>query len=172
MSAPPKTREMAYTVWRQCGHNLSEAVRVLDREHGYSISRQSLIEWKKKYDWEGRAARAEAEQQQQAEATSDTAIMAVLLKQKQKYEDYLESLPIGKVDHQAIYAFNNLLKTIVDIRSRGENPADIDRPKLFMEDLEFVAKTLEEIDPEALKAFARNFDTVIDRFKEQHAQAA
>lgn len=173
MAVPTKTRELAYKVYRECGQNISETVRVMNSKHGYAVSRQSVTEWSKKYDWEARAARAEAEEKEQAEATSDEALLTVLLTQKKKYETYFESLAVGSVDNQAIYAYNSILKTLLDIREKisdhAQGVVDIDRPKLFLEDMEFIAETLKEIDPEGLKVFARNFDELITRFKEQHA---
>jgi len=120
-NAPPETREFAYNVWRECGQNLSECHRKMNGEHEYVISRQSLHEWKTKYDWEARAARAEAEKSMMADATSDDAILAPLLKQKEKYEAYFDGMAVGKVDNQAVYGYNAILKTILDIRQKIED---------------------------------------------------
>lgn len=119
--APVETRELAYSVWCECGQNLSECHRKMNGEHGYVISRQSLHEWKTKYDWEGRAARVEAEKMMMADATSNDAILAPLLKQKTKYEEYFDSLEVGKVDNQAVYGYNSILKTILDIKQKMED---------------------------------------------------
>jgi len=56
---------------------------------------------------------------------------------------------------------------------KEEKTVQIDRPALFLEFLEFIAATLREIDPAGLKILARkdNFEKIIERFKEQHAQA-
>jgi len=116
---PVETRELAYQTWRECGQNLSETHRKMNGELGYVISRQTLHEWKTKYDWEGRAARAEAEEKHLADATSDEALLLVLLKQKKKYEEYFDSLEPGKVDNQAVYGYNSILKMILDIRSKS-----------------------------------------------------
>lgn len=171
IEAPAESRERAYEVWRSCGQNITETTRALKRDHNYDISRQSLHAWKDKYDWERRAAQAEAENKQQIESTSDDALMTVLLKQKKKYEGYFESLALGTVDNQAVYAYSNILKTLLDIRERisGDKIIDFDRPKIFLEDMEFIVSTLQEIDPEGLKVIAKSFDTIIERFKEQHA---
>jgi hypothetical protein len=173
IDAPAKSREFAYTTWRQCGQNITETARVLKRDHNYDISRQSLHAWKDKYDWERRAAQAETEEKSRTEETSDESLLTVLLKQKKKYEEYFESLSLGTVDNQAIYAYNNILKTLLDIRERisGDNEIDIDRPKIFLEDMEFIAETLREIDPAGLKVFAGNFDEIIERYKGLNAQA-
>ena len=171
IDAPAKSRELAYSIWRACGQNLTETARVLKRDHDYEISRQSLHEWKKKYGWEERAARAEAEEKDKADATSDEALLSVLLAQKKKYEDYFDTLDLGFVDNQAIYAYNNILKTLLDIREKisGDKVVDIDRPKIFLEDLEFMAGILKDIDPAGLKVLGKNFDTIVQRFKEAHA---
>ena len=120
-NAPSETREFAYNVWCGCGQNLSECHRKMNGEHGYVISRQSLHEWKTKYDWEARAARTDAEKSMMANATSDDAILAPLLKQKEKYETYFDNLEVGKVDNQAVYGYNAILKTILDIRQKIED---------------------------------------------------
>jgi len=38
--------------------------------------------------------------------------------------------------------------------------------------MEFVAKTLNEIDPEGLKVFAGSFDEIIAKFKDHYAKTA
>jgi hypothetical protein len=50
--------------------------------------------------------------------------------------------------------------------------AAVDEPALFLKNMEFIAKTLNDIDPEGLKIFATNFDVITARFKEQYAQEA
>lgn len=170
MAAPVETKELAYETWKACGQNLSEAHRKLNGDLGYVISRQSLHEWKTKYDWEGRAARAEAEEKHIADATSDEALLAVLLKQKKKYEVYFDAQPVGTVDNQAVYGYNSILKTIVNIRPKGDGAA-IDRPKIFLEDLEWIARALQETDPEGLKILARNFDALTVKFKAEYLNA-
>lgn len=174
MAAPTKTRELAYKVYRECGQNISETVRIMNSQHGYAVSRQSVTEWSKKYDWEARAATAEAEEKERKDAISNDALLSVLITQKKRYEKYFNALAIGSVDNQAIYAYNSILKTLLDIREKisGGQGVDIDRPKVFLEDMEFVAAVLKEIDPPGLEVFARSFDVVIAKFKEQHAETA
>lgn len=48
---------------------------------------------------------------------------------------------------------------------------DIDRPALFLEDLQFIANVLKDLDPEGLKILARSFDLIVARFKAEHAKA-
>jgi hypothetical protein len=118
-NVPAETLELAYKTFRECGQNLSETHRKMNGELGYVISRQSLHEWKTKYDWEGRAARAEAETQYLVEATTDKALLLPLIKNKKKYEDYFDSQPIGSMDTQAIHGYNATIKMIMDIRSKS-----------------------------------------------------
>ncbi len=172
MAQPHDMKILAYDIWRTCGQNLSECERLLKREHNFKVSRQTLTEWKEKYNWEDRAARADAEKIRQEEDISDGALLSALLGQKKKYEAYFENLPMGSIDNQAVYAYSNLLKKIVDIRPKGGEQVDVDRPKLFLEDLDFIAKTLKEIDPEGLKVLGRNIDVIVARFKESHEKAA
>jgi len=172
LTQPHDMKILAYEIWCACGQNLSECERLLKSEHNFKISRQTLTEWKEKYDWQGRAARAEAEQADQAEDISDGAIMKTLLVQKKKYDIYFENLPVRTVDNQSLYAYSNLLKKIVDMRSKDGGGETIDRPKIFLEDLDFIAHYLHENDPEGLKAFGRNIDAIVSRFKESHAQAS
>jgi hypothetical protein len=58
------------------------------------------------------------------------------------------------------------------IKASAGPEQDLDRPALFLEDLEFIANILNEIDPEGLKVLARNFETIIARGKAQYAQTA
>ena len=168
-------KQIAYDTWRRCGHNLVDTVRVLKSENNFTVTRQTLASWRDEYDWEARAARAEAEEKSLSESTdiSDNALLNSLLKQKANYERYFETLPAGRIDNQAVYAYSNLLKKIVDIRPKEDgSTVDIDRPKLFLEDMDFIAKTLKEIDPEGLKVLGRSIDVIIARFKDAHAKAA
>jgi len=80
----------------------------------------------------------------------------------------------NNLDPQDVYAVIRLEKLARERESKGqENTApDVDLPKIFLENLEFIAEILKEIDPEALKVFGRNFETIVQKFKEQHAQTA
>jgi len=48
-------------------------------------------------------------------------------------------------------------------------PMDIDKPALFLGNLEWLAIKLKETDPEGLKVLARNFDSLVIQFKTEHA---
>jgi hypothetical protein len=76
------------------------------------------------------------------------------------------------INPQDMHGFKSVLSMIEPKeKEKDQAVADIDRPKLFLEDMEFVAEVLKEIDPEGLKIFARNFDVIVNRFKERKAAA-
>jgi len=66
-------------------------------------------------------ARTEAEEKNMQDAVSNDAILTPLLKQKIKYEQYFDGLAVGKVDNQAVYGYNSILKTILDIKQKIED---------------------------------------------------
>ncbi len=79
-------------------------------------------------------------------------------------------------DPQDVFAVIKLERMALawEKEQRKEDPAaapEIDRPRIFLEDMEFVAETLREIDPEGLKVLGRNFETIVDRFKGTHEKA-
>ena len=76
------------------------------------------------------------------------------------------------LDPQQVYAAARIEMMAARQDKKEEKTDQADRPKIFLEDMEFVAETLKEIDPEGLKILARNFDVIITKFKERHAQTA
>lgn len=79
-------------------------------------------------------------------------------------------------DPQDVFAVIKLERMALawEKEQRQEDPAaapEIDRPRIFLEDMEFVAETLREIDPEGLKVLGRNFETIVERFKGTHEKA-
>lgn len=79
---------------------------------------------------------------------------------------------LGSLNPQDLYAVIKLETMAARQDKKEEKTVRTDRPALFLEDMEFVAKVLKEVDPEGLKVFAENFDVIIEKFKEQHAQTA
>jgi hypothetical protein len=78
-------------------------------------------------------------------------------------------------DPQKVYAFARLDKQTAAAVKRPQEAAaavEIDRPALFLEDLNFITNVLKEVNPEGLKVFAESFDAIVGRFKAQYAQTA
>ena len=81
------------------------------------------------------------------------------------------------LDPQCVYAVTRIERIIAEAKRRvveegnGANE-HVDRPRLFLEILEFIAEALKEFDPEGLKVFARNFDLLVDLYKSRIEQGA
>jgi len=72
---------------------------------------------------------------------------------------------------QDVHAAIGLAKlTLLQEKKQAEvSPAvALDHPRVFLENLEFVAGFLKDRDPEGLKILARNFDALITAFKERN----
>jgi hypothetical protein len=70
------------------------------------------------------------------------------------------------LDPQDVYAASRMEATSKDHGQASLSvPPEVDRPKLFLEDMEFIVTTLKEIDPEGLKVLAGSFETIVEKFK-------
>jgi len=75
------------------------------------------------------------------------------------------------LDPQHVYAAARLENVAAKHAPRDKDTEpDIDKPSLFLDNLEFVAGFLKDHDPEGLKVLARNFDALIEEFKKAHAK--
>ena len=84
--------------------------------------------------------------------------------QKALTEKALETL-----DPQAVYALARFRTATSKEAAQNDKEPDIDRPKLFMEDMEFAVKILQEVDPQALKLFGKHFGLIVRRWKDEHS---
>ncbi len=75
-------------------------------------------------------------------------------------------------DPQKVFAFIRLEALAGRQERKSEDAPKIDRPALFLEDLEFIAGILRDRDPEGLKILANNFDVLLGEFKAKNAAAA
>lgn len=55
-------------------------------------------------------------------------------------------------------------------KNQQETVVDIDKPRIFMEHLQWLSAKLKEIDPEGLKILAKNYDALLYQFKSEYAQ--
>ncbi len=96
-----------------------------------------------------------------------------LKQQLVKLRDTMLKKAVDSNDPNTAYAALKIVKLQMDSdKDQSMEAVEVDRPKLFLEDMEFVAETLKEIDPQGLKVLLQNFDVIVNRFKEQHAQAS
>ena len=76
------------------------------------------------------------------------------------------------INPQDMHGFKSVLSMIEPKeKEKDQAVADIDRPKLFLEHLEFIVSVLKEIDQEGLKVILRNFDEITNRFKDTSLNA-
>ena len=120
-----ENQELAFRTWRACGQNIELTIRTLKRDHGLPISKPTLYDWIDKFNWKDRAARADAEEQKadDAQMSFEEKMLADLVKQKEKYERYFETLKEGVTDNQATYAYTALVRLIADIKKKTPDPA-------------------------------------------------
>lgn len=130
----------------------------ISRELG--VSENQLKRWGRFAEW-----RPKREQYLKSKALDLRRMMDV----KETMFKKLESGVEPNVVHQALSAIRQA-ESFIESKL---NPAagDIDRPAIFLEDLRFIVQTLNEVEPKAVQIVNDHFDLIVDRFKEQYAQA-
>src|SRR5574343_194080 len=159
---------MAYRVWRECGQNVEQTLRRLRKSpDGFPLSKPTLIEWREKYDWIARAARAEAEEQRANDAVvgAEGKAITALEKIQQNYETYFETLGTTKVDNQAMFAYTGVVKSIMEIKMK----AGAYKAAVFIEVMKDLIEWLSKNDPDAVGVIERNFDDLASWAKEKYA---
>lgn len=138
-----------------------EELTLVETARATGISEHTLKNWSAAEGW--REKREERRRRQE-----DIDRTKELLRQK------LADMCVEKLDPQYIYALVRLEKAAQASRKKTDLVAapEIDRPKIFLEDMEFIVETLKEIDPQGLKVLGRNFETIVRRFKERHEAQA
>jgi len=132
------------------------------------VSITTLSRWKQDGEWDER-------RQEWAKAQGEIKRDSLKLRQK-LVARALQIMEEDRPGPQELYAASAIASRLG--RGEGQGTAadkpemELDRPALFLEDLKFVAKVLKETDPEGLKVVARNFETIVARFKAQHAQTS
>ena len=165
MAIGNELREIAYTLWRDNGRNLAKIERLLKSQHRTPVSRVTLTAWCKDYGWEDRAAQAEAAAEKLKNATNIETLLNDLIKRKEGYDNYFDSLAVAKIDNQATYAYAGLLKKIAEMQAMQTAVVGFDRPKFFLENLQWLVGWLKANDPEGLTVLARNIDSMTTAYK-------
>lgn len=116
-----ENRELAFRVYCEQGGNIEGTIRVLEKKHGLKLSKNTFYDWMEKYKFKERLKNIDAERQKtkDIQISFEERMMNDLLKQKEKYEAYFETLP--GIDNQAQFAYANIIKTIIEL-SRKLNP--------------------------------------------------
>lgn len=150
---PWELRERAEELYIVDGYTLAQVAT----ETGISV--QALEKWSVVDGW---VEKKKEYRQTLGEIKRNTVLLRKSLIQK----------ALGSLDPQDIYAAVRLESVAMREKKKDEVQQDIDRPRLFLENLNFIASVLKEIDPEGLRVLAESFEEIVRRFKEAHAKAA
>lgn len=171
MAIDTELKELAYSLWRDNDRNLAKVERILKTEHRTPVSRQTLTTWCKSHGWEDRAAQAEAQALLLKDATKMETLLADLIERKQGYDNYFKTQPSNaKPDNQATYAYAGLLKRIAEMQAMQSAVVGFDKPKFFLENLQWIIGWFKENDPQGLPVLARNLDNMTLAFKSELIQ--
>ena len=149
MSYPEDTREIAEEIYVYEGLTLEQVAERTD------IPMPTLKQWSSDGDW----FQKKKEYRTAALAIKHNTIQL----QKKLTEKALETL-----DPQAVYALARFRVATRKEVTQDQKEPDIDRPRMFLEDMEFAVKILQEVDPAALKLFGKNFGIIVRRWKEEN----
>ncbi len=142
-------RDRAEELYVEVGLTYAELAEQLDA----GIS--TLKSWGRKGHW--RRKKGEFREAQRA-----------LRQNLQKLRSGMVQKALGSMEPQDVFAALRLEKMARDTAKKDATAApEIDRPRLFLEALEFTAGVLRERDPEGLKVFARNFEEIVRQFKKK-----
>ena len=140
------------------GQNLSEIAAALD------ISAESLRVWKAESRTPGDDAdgwdKARAQKRGKAQRLRDLFDGQL---------EYIEGLPKDTVSAPMMDVLAKLGALVERFEAAEQDKGAVDRPKLFLEALTWLATKLRDMDPEGLKVLERNFDALIIQFKAGHA---
>jgi hypothetical protein len=149
-------RELAYRVWRQAGGSMAETLRVLDAEHDWPLSRQTLFDWRGSLGWEARRAAEEAEERrrQRAAATDRLAMLAGLDLQIERYaEAFGVAGASGEMpDPRAVSAYAGLMRLRLELARDMDAGAGLDRGDIVAAALEWLSAWVAERMPQHAEA--------------------
>jgi len=135
------------------------------------VSRQTLTAWKKATLKPGEEF-DEWDRERQIKASNGERLRALFNREM----THLENSEAGSLSPATLDGLTKLGTLIQrqekmeeEARQREMAGAEFDRPAVFLENIEWLARNLKEIDPEGLKILARNFDELTIRFKAEHA---
>ena len=140
------------------GQNLAEIAAALD------ISAESLRVWKAESRTPGDDTdgwdKARAQKRGKAQRLRDLFDGQL---------EHVESLPKDQVSAPMMDVLAKLGALVERFEAAEADKGAVDRPKLFLEALTWLATKLRDMDPEGLKVLERNFDALIIQFKAEHA---
>lgn len=144
------------------GKNLTEIGQELD------VSVTSLSKWK----CESKRPDQKADDWDLARARKRTYAhrLRALFEREMEFVENQDAGSLGGQSADLLSKLGSLVSRFEDLERSGRT--DVDRPAIFLQDLEWLAGKLKEIDPQGLAVLARNFDELIFAFKAEHAKAS
>jgi len=159
MAIDYETKQRAQDLYVVEGMTLEEVASACE------ISDRTAANWSTEGDWTGERARYR-------EAIAGIRSNSIKLKQQLIQKALFTLTGMDNIDPQDMHGFRSILVATEIKEKEKDAVANIDRPKIFLEDMEFVAEVLREIDPEGLKVLAGSFEEIVTRFKGKHAKTA
>lgn len=159
-----ENRELAFRIYCDQGGNVEATLRAMDKA-GLKLSKPSFNEWREKFNFESRRQQVDAERQKttDSQVSFEDQMMNALIKQKNKYEAYFETLTVP--DHQAQYAYAGVIKTIFEIRTKTASF----KTSLFIDFMKDLVNFYSKNDPEVVPLLERNFDDFMAFAREKYA---
>jgi len=164
-SADLEYREKAFAAYRENGGNVEAAIRAM-KAQGYSISKPTFYSFIEHFNFKERltAADAKAQEAKDAALATEEKMLTALVKQKEKYERYFESIG-SKVDNQAQYAYTSIITAIINIKGK----LGAERSSLALQFLRDFVVFLQKEDPAAVPLIEKHLDTFAAFVKERYA---
>ena len=151
MAHDAETRDRAEDLFVVDGLTLKDVAREVE------VPERTVEQWSSEGNW--------TEKRREHRSTiADIKRKSVMLKRQLISKALLSLEGKEKIDSQDMHGFRSILAA-AEIKEKQTAEAHVDRPRLFLEDMEFIAEVLKEIDPEGLKVLARSFETIVERFK-------
>ncbi|MDA8428176.1 MAG: DUF1804 family protein [Geobacteraceae bacterium] len=144
----------------------AEGKSLTDIEAALGVSRQTLSGWKA--DTKRPGDEFDEWDKARQQKRSNIQRMKTLFERELTFA---EESPAGSIPQQVLNSLNNLgslvrrWEEVERAASQAENGPAYDRPKVFLENVQWIAEYLKNNDPEGLKVFARNFDAMAMAFK-------
>jgi transposase len=140
----------------------AEELYVVDGLTFDQVARETGVSVTQLKNWSGAEGWREKREEYRVNKQSIRSTVAKLRKQ-------LAIDALSTSDPQKVFAFIRLEALAGRQERKVDEAPKIDRPALFLEDLEFIASVLMGRDPEGLKILANNFDVLIEQFKAKYA---
>ena len=135
-------KEKAFFYWYEVRSDTDTVQRL--KQEGYIVTRQTIAAWRNKYDWHGRADKIDIKKQaaRDESISFEEGLLADMLKQKERYDNYFDNLDSNKVDNQAMFVYKQLCDKIVVLKNKIKPKQEKKTVALKNEDIEEIRKNI------------------------------